>query len=105
MLSSIVPLISPPIVWASGMFMYAAATAVAIVSNRSPTLTTTSGLSMPNIVGSSSRPRPVDLAIVPGVSPSTIIVTFASGLKPSDFDHVDHRAEAIEQRRRADDEL
>jgi hypothetical protein len=32
-----------PIVCATGMFMYDAATAVAIVSNRSPTLMTTSG--------------------------------------------------------------
>ena len=46
-------------------------------------LTTTSGLRMPKIVGSSIRPSPVDFAIVPGVSPSTIIVTFASGSKPS----------------------
>ena len=56
---------------------------MAIVSKRSPTLTTMSGFSMPKIVGSSSRPNPVDFAIVPGVSPSTIIVTFASGSKPS----------------------
>ena len=83
MLSSIVPLTSPPIVWATGMFMYDAAIAVAMVSNRSPTLTTTSGLSSSNMVGSSSRPRPVDLAMVAGVSPSTIIVTRASGVNPS----------------------
>ena len=63
--------------------MYDAAIAVAIVSNRSPTLTTTSGFSSSNMVGSSSRPRPVDLAMVAGVSPSTIIVTRASGVKPS----------------------
>ena len=56
---------------------------MAIVSKRSPTLTTTSGFSSSNIVGSSSRPSPVDLAIVAGVSPSTIIVTRASGVKPS----------------------
>ena len=57
--------------------------AVAIVSKRSPTLTTMSGCSSSNMVGSSSRPSPVDLAIVVGVSPSTIIVTRASGVKPS----------------------
>ena len=41
--SSMVPLTSPPMVWASGMFMKAAATAVATVSKRSPTVITTSG--------------------------------------------------------------
>jgi len=65
------------------MFMYDAATAVAIVSKRSPTLTTTSGFSISKIVGSSSSPSPVDLAMVAGVSPSTIIVTLASTTKPS----------------------
>ena len=70
MLSSIVPLTSPPIVWASGMFMYAAASAVAIVSKRSPTVTTMSGCSWSKVVGSSIRPSPVDFAIVVGVSPS-----------------------------------
>ena len=60
-----------------------AAIAVAIVSKRSPTLITTSGFRWSKIVGSSSRPRPVDFAIVAGVSPSTIIVTLASAVKPS----------------------
>ena len=82
-LSSMVPVTSPPMVWASGMFIYAALTAVAIVSKRSPTLITTSGLSMSKMVGSSNRPNPVDLAIVSGVSPSTIMLTRASAWKPS----------------------
>ena len=37
------PETSPPIVCASGMFMYVAASAVAIVSKRSPTVITMSG--------------------------------------------------------------
>ena len=83
MLSSIVPLTSPPIVWAIGMFMYAAASVVAIVSKRSPTVSTMSGCSVSKMVGSSSRPSPVDLAIVAGVSPSMSMCTFAAGVKPS----------------------
>ena len=70
MLSSMLPETSPPIVCASGMFMYAAASAVAIVSKRSPTVITMSGCSRSNAVGSSIRPSPVDFAIVLGVSPS-----------------------------------
>ncbi len=61
------PETSPPIVCASGMFMYVAASAVAIVSNRSPTVMTISGLRRSNAVGSSAA-QPVDFAIVPGVS-------------------------------------
>jgi hypothetical protein len=56
---------------------------VAIVSNRSPTVITISGLRISNNVGSSSSPSPVDFAIVTGVSPSTIMLTRASGTKPS----------------------
>ncbi len=66
-LSSIEPDTSPPCVCATGMFMYAAAIAVAIVSKRSATVTTTSGSSISNAVGNSSRPNPVDFAIVAGV--------------------------------------
>jgi len=54
-----------------------------MVSKRSPTVTTTSGFSSSKRVGSSSNPSPVDLAIVTGVSPSTIMFTRASGVKPS----------------------
>ena len=43
----------------------------------------TSGFRSSKMVGNSRRPSPVDLAIVAGVSPSTIIVTRASGAKPS----------------------
>ena len=82
-LSSIEPDISPPCVCATGMFMYAAATAVAIVSKRSATVTTTSGWSSSKTVGSSSRPSPVDFAIVAGVSPSMMKRIVASGTKPS----------------------
>ena len=63
--------------------MYAAAIAVEIVSKRSATVTTTSGFRISKIVGSSSRPRPVDFAIVAGVSPSMMKRTLASGAKPS----------------------
>jgi hypothetical protein len=77
------PETSPPIVWASGMFMYVAASAVAIVSNRSPTVSTMSGRKRSKAVGSSSRPRPVDFAIVLGVSPSISMNTFSSGSNPS----------------------
>ena len=69
MLSSIVPLISPPMVCASVMFMYAAATAVAMVSNRSPTVSTMSGRNWSKTSGSSTSPMPVDFTIVIGVSP------------------------------------
>ena len=96
---------SPPIVCASGMFMYVAASAVAIVSKRSPTVITTSGWSRSNAVGSSSRPRPVDFAIVLGVSPSISMNTRSSRSKPSLLDQVDDAAVAVEQRGRADDEL
>jgi hypothetical protein len=81
--SSMLPETSPPIVWASGMFMYVAASAVAIVSKRSPTVMTTSGRRRSNAVGSSSRPRPVDLAIVDGVSPSISMKTRSSATNPS----------------------
>ena len=82
-LSSIEPDTSPPCVCATGMFMYEAAIAVAIVSKRSATVSTTSGWSSSNTVGSSSRPRPVDFAIVAGVSPSMMKRMVASGAKPS----------------------
>ena len=81
--SSMLPETSPPIVCASGRFMYVAASAVAIVSKRSPTVITTSGWSRSNAVGSSSSPSPVDFAIVPGVSPSISMKTRSSGSKPS----------------------
>ena len=77
------PETSPPIVCASGMFMYVAASAVAIVSKRSPTVITTSGSRRSNAVGSSSSPRPVDFAIVDGVSPSISMNTRSSASKPS----------------------
>jgi hypothetical protein len=81
--SSMLPDTSPPIVCASGMFMYVAARAVAMVSKRSPTVITTSGSSRSKAVGSSRSPSPVDFAIVPGVSPSISMKTFSSGSKPS----------------------
>ena len=63
--------------------MYAAATAVAIVSKRSATVTTMSGCRSSKTVGSSSRPSPVDFAIVDGVSPSMMKRIVAFGTKPS----------------------
>ena len=63
--------------------MYAAATVVAMVSNRSATVTTMSGWSISNTVGSSRSPSPVDFAIVVGVSPSMISRIRALGRKPS----------------------
>ena len=104
-LSSIEPETSPPCVCARGMFMYAAASAVAIVSKRSATVTTTSGRSCSKTVGSSSRPSPVDFAIVAGVSPSMMKRIVASGTKPSRRSDVDGVAEALEHERCARDEL
>ena len=85
--------------------MYAAAIAVAIVSKRSATVTTTSGCSSSKTVGSSSRPRPVDFAIVAGVSPSMMKRMVASGAKPSMRHHVERVAEPLEHERGARDEL
>ena len=85
--------------------MYAAAIAVAIVSKRSATVTTTSGWSSSKTVGSSSRPSPVDFAIVAGVSPSMMKRIVASGSKPSMRHHVDGVAEPLEHERGAGDEL
>ena len=104
-LSSIEPDTSPPCVWATGMFMYAAAIAVAIVSKRSATVTTTSGWRSSNTVGSSSSPSPVDFAIVVGFSPSMINRIVASGAKPSCVHYVDGGAEPLEEGGRGGDEL
>ena len=79
--------------------------AVAIVSKRSATVTTMSGWSSSKSVGSSSRPRPVDFAIVAGVSPSMMKRMVASGAKPSCVTHVERVAEPLQHERRAGDEL
>lgn len=62
------PVISPPWTWTNGIFIYAAHTAVAMVSNRSAIVTTTSGWRSLNTVASSAKPSPVDLAEVMGFS-------------------------------------
>ena len=104
-LSSIEPETSPPCVCATGMFMYAAAIAVAIVSKRSATVTTTSGWSRSKCVGSSSRPRPVDFAIVAGrlaLDDEADRRVRREAVLRHDVERV---AEPLEHERRAGDEL
>ena len=83
-LSSMEPGISPPWMWASGMFMYDAAIAVAIVSKRSATRDDDVGLQqlehrrqLEQRRGRSTSPWST------GVSPSMMKRIVASGSKPS----------------------
>ena len=87
------------------MFMYAAATAVAIVSNRSATVTTTSGWSSSNTVGSSSSPSPVDFAIVAGRLALDDEADRRVRGEAVHRQHLERVAEALEHERRAGDEL
>src|SRR3989338_1213319 len=76
-LSSIVPVTSPPSMCAKGMFMYAAAMAMAKTSYLSPRTSTTSGLRFSRTVDISNKPRPVVFAMVIGEPPSRSMLIFA----------------------------
>ena len=82
-LSSIVPEISPPIVWASGMFIYVAAIAVDIVSYLSPTVRTISGFNSAKQFEISIIASPVLFVIINGELPSIKKFTCLSTLKLS----------------------
>ena len=103
--SSMFPDTSPPIVWASGMFMYVAASAVAIVSKRSPTVITTSGWSRSNDgrqleQAEAGRLRHRRRRLALDEHEHALVRLEAVAL-----DQLEDGAVAVEERRRADDEL